>query len=329
MAGGALTTFRMIPTRHPYPFDPTYGHSLDDLLAVGCPEEPSDFADFWRGAYAAAMAVPPKARVIDTGYTEKGWRLYDVYYTSTDAMKIGGWMVVPESGPLRRGFVVGHGYGGREGGDFHYPLPESAIIFPCCRGMARSLNPPISPEAQWHVLHDIDKPDRYVIRGCVEDTWLAFTVLLNLFPQIEGHLGYLGGSFGGGVGALALPWDDRVQRAHLRVPTFGNQPLRLELPNVGSGASVINFARKHPEMVRRTLQYYDAAVAARHINIPVHCACALFDPSVAPPGQFAVYNALAGPKELYVLDAGHHPFEGEDQQNIEVLDEIEAFFRDL
>jgi len=320
----------MIPISHPYPFDPTYGYTQESLLRVAAPEEPADFADFWRGAYGDSWSHEPKVRVMDTGYTERGWRLYDLYYTSTGGIKIGGWMVVPTRGPIRRGFVVGHGYGGRYNGDFHYPLKESVIVFPCLRGMnARSLNQPISPETRYHVLHDIDKPRHYIMRGCVEDTWLAVTALLNLFPHVAGHVGYLGGSLGGGVGALALAWDDRIQMAHLRVPTFGNQPLRLKLPTTGSGAAVIEFDKKCPGMALDTLQYYDAATAARHIKIPVHCACALFDPCVAPPGQFAVYNALAGRKELYVQDAGHHPYDNEEQQNTEIMGEIESFFKPL
>ncbi|GHC09534.1 acetylxylan esterase [Cerasicoccus arenae] len=319
----------MIPTKHSYPYDPTYGYTLETLLEIDCPPEVDGFSDFWRGAYAAAMKVAPKARIIDTGFVENGCRLYDIYYTSTDGMKIGGWLVVPAKGPIRRGFVMGHGYGGREQGDCHFPIKESAIIFPCMRGQSRSPNPPISPEAHWHVTHDIDKPTRYVIRGCVEDTWLAATVLLNLYPQVEGHLGYLGSSFGGGVGALALPWDDRFQKAHLGVPTFGNHPLRLKMPTSGSGESVRKFVKKYPGVAEKTLPFYDAAVAATHIKIPVHCVCALFDPNVCPPGQFAVYNALAGPKQLYVQDAGHFAYDNEAQQGAEIMAEIEAFFQDL
>jgi len=320
----------MVPTKHPFPFDPTYGYTQEELLEIEPPEEVAGFADYWRSAYQACMKVEPKARVADTGVTEKGWRLYDLYYSSTGGKKIGGWMVVPVEGPIRRGFVIGHGYGGRGNGDFHYPLSESAILFPCMRGQNdRSLNPPISPEARWHVLHDIDKPDKYVIRGCVEDTWLAVTALLNLYPQVAGHVGYLGGSFGGGIGALALPWDDRISKAHLRVPTFGHHPIRLKCEGQGSGESVRSFVKKYPGVADKTLPLFDAAVAATHIKIPVHCACALFDPNVCPPGQFAVYNALAGPKELYIQDAGHFPYKEEAKQNEEILSEIEAFFEDI
>ncbi|MEZ5583004.1 MAG: hypothetical protein R3F37_09785 [Candidatus Competibacteraceae bacterium] len=31
----------------------------------------------------------------------------------------------------------------------------------------------------------------------------------------------------------------------------------------------------------------------------------MFDPAVPPPGQYAIYNALAGHKDLFVLQAGH------------------------
>nr|WP_309381052.1 acetylxylan esterase [Cerasicoccus frondis] len=320
----------MVPTKHPFPFDPTYGYTLETLLEITPPPEPEGFVEFWKGAYEQAMKVQPKASVVDTGVTENGWRLFDVYYTSTNGQKIGGWMVVPAKGKVRRGFVVGHGYGGRGNGDTHYPLDESAVIFPCMRGQwSRSMSPPISHEARWHVLHDIDKRDRYVIRGCVEDTWIAVTVLLNLYPQIAGHIGYLGGSFGGGLGALALPWDDRISKAHLRVPTFGHHPIRLQCPGQGSGESVRNFVKKYPGVAEKTLPYYDAAIAATHIKIPTHSACALFDPNVCPPGQFAVYNALAGPKALYVQDAGHFAYPQEAKQSQEIMDEICAFFKDL
>jgi cephalosporin-C deacetylase len=57
------------------------------------------------------------------------------------------------------------------------------------------------------------------------------------------------------------------------------------------------------------LAYFDASVAATHLRIPTFAAPACFDPAVPPPGQFAVTNALAGPKILHVRDTGHfeHP----------------------
>ena len=314
--------------QHPFEFDPTYGYGLEELLQVSRPEVPADFEDQWRARYQRALAVDPKPHLRQLGSV--GDRLvWELSYTSTDGILLGGWLTAPQSGNIRRGLVVGHGYGGREGPDFHLPVERAVMLFPCCRGISRSPAPPISPDPWWHVLHDIDKPDRYILGGCAEDIWVSVSVMLQLYPELNTHVGYLGASFGGGVGAMALAFEERVARGHLSVPSFGNQPLRLTLPTIGSGASVREFYRQHGDVVLETLKYYDAAVSASFIEIPMHCACALFDPAVAPPGQFAVYNALAGPKKLFTLEAGHFDYPNSWDQERSLLLSLQTFFADL
>jgi cephalosporin-C deacetylase len=61
----------------------------------------------------------------------------------------------------------------------------------------------------------------------------------------------------------------------------------------------------------------------------MHCACALFDPCVTPPGQFAIYNALPNQKQLYVLDAGHHHYQNQLHQQNELLNELTIFFESI
>ena len=168
----------------------------------------------------------------------------------------------------------------------------------------------IPDRADGHVLHGIGSRDTYAIGDCVADLWCAASALQELVPELAGAgLGYLGESFGGGLGALALPWDERFAAAQLTVPTFGNHPLRLTLPCVGSGESVRGYHAGHPE-VTEVLRYFDAATAATFLERPTLVGAALFDPSVPPPGQFAVYNALAGERELLVAAAGHFVHRG-------------------
>lgn len=308
---------------------PSHTFNEEELLAVGRPEEPAGYDKVWREWYAEALEVETLPEVIDTGQDENGWRVFDIIYTSTDQMVIGGWLLLPKSGVVKRGLVVGHGYSGRDEASTCYPFKDTAILFPCARGISRSPNPPISHEPKWHVLHDIDKPERYIMRGCVEDTWLAVSALLRLFPQLEGRIGYIGVSFGGGVGAMALAWDDRVSKAYLNVPSFGNQEMRLKLRSLGSAASVQSYNKKEPDVVENTLQWYDAATAANRITIPMLVACALSDPVVTPPGQFAVYNALQGPKELFVLDGGHKDYPNKKRQDSKIWNRMLEFFEDL
>ncbi|MGR9053461.1 MAG: acetylxylan esterase [Gammaproteobacteria bacterium] len=309
-------------------FDPTYGYSLERLLNIKPPPTPQGFASFWQSRYARAVQSEPKPKLTSTDRNRHDYDVYDLSYRSTDDFPIGGWALLPKHGRVTRGVIVGHGYGGRSGPDFHLPIPDAAFLFPCFRGLSRSRRAPISEDPNYHVLHDIDKKERYILGGCVEDLWLAVSALLALFPEVRGRVAYLGISFGGGIGALALPWDARIRRAHLNVPAFGHHPLRLELPTWGSAAALQRYRREHGHILE-TLAYYDAAVAAQYIRIPMHVAAALADPAVAPPGQFCIYNALVGEKKLFVLERGHLDYPGKAAQEKALLSDLKQFFSAL
>jgi cephalosporin-C deacetylase len=314
---------------HNLGFDASYGYSLPQLLEVGTPKAPADFTAFWQGRYQQALRIAPLPKTTFLSTHKSGWQVFDIRYTSTNQRQIRCWLLLPKFGVVKRGFVVGHGYGGRDAPDFHLPFPDAAMLFPCFRGLGLSQEPDISADPFWHVRHHLNDVDKYVLGGCVEDLWLAVSTLLTLFPFLKGHIGYLGISFAGGIGALALGAEQRIAKAHLNVPTFGNQPLRLRLPSQGSANSVQQFYREHKKQTLKVLRYYDAATAAKDIKIPVHCACAMFDPCVAPPGQFAIYNALAGEKQLFVLEAGHYDYPNQMQQQQQLIEELEAFFAPL
>ncbi|UOA07932.1 acetylxylan esterase [Methylobacter sp. S3L5C] len=312
-----------------YDFDPTYGYSLDQLLEVKPPKEPKDFDSFWQQRYQKALTINPQPQTKIISEDSQGWRVFGISYISTDNFPVRGWLMVPTSGVIKRGFIVGHGYGGRDGPDYHLPFKDAALLFPCSRGLGLSAQPSISSEPCWHVLHNINQKDRYILGGCVEDVWLAVTAMLSLFPNLAGRLGYLGISFGGGIGALALAWESRISRGHLNVPSFGHHPLRLRLASNGSAHSVQQYYCTHKKQTLNVLRYYDAALAAKRITIPMHCACAKFDPCVAPPGQFAIYNALPEQKQLFILEAGHHNYSNQVQQEYELINQLDAFFAPL
>jgi len=320
-----------IPTDHPYDFDPTYGFGLDALCAMRPPKAPPDFDDFWRARYARARKVDPRPQLSARSARHADWHVHDIVYTSTDDFRIGGWLLLPREGAVRRGLVVGHGYGGREAPDFDIPVRGTAVLFPCFRGISRSRHAPISSDPAWHVLHDIDNPARYILGGCVEDLWVAVSVLAALYPAIEGRIGYSGTSFGGGIGALAIPFDRRIDRGHLVVPTFGNIPVWLSLPTIGSGHAVQQYRRAHPEVLN-TLRTFDAATAASRIAVPMLFAVARFDPAVAPPCQFSIAQAgaQAGARsddhEIVVLDAGHFDYPGMAEQHALLAGKVGRFF---
>ncbi|WP_377296385.1 acetylxylan esterase [Rhizobium sp. SGZ-381] len=316
-----------IPTKHPFAFDPTYGLSLEALLALRAPEAPTGFDAFWRRRYKRALALAPEPQLRPSPLSHPDFRVEELSYTSTDGVLIGGWLLTPAREKPRRGIVVGHGYGGREAPDFDFPVRDAVLLFPCFRGLSKSPHPPISPQSHWHVLHNIDDPDKYVIGGCVEDLWIAVSTLAALHPEVAGRIGYSGISFGGGIGALAIPFDLRIDRGFLEVPTFGNRPLWLTLPTNGSGAAVQIYRKRHPQ-VDEVLRFFDAATAATRIEAPMLVAAARFDPSVAPPCQFTIANALPPSKfnETFILDAGHFDYPGSAAQHAQLSQKIRRFF---
>lgn len=311
---------------HFYSYDPGYGYSLDDLLRVPAPQEPADFVDFWRTKYQIALSASPKL-LLEYQDLRAGYKVYNISFQSTGGFCIAGWLLEPEAQPVTQVIVVGHGYGGREQPDYHLSIPGAALVFPCFRGISRSRCQRLPEQPNQHVIQGIEDPQRYVIGGCVEDLWLTVTAVGEYYPHCADRIGYMGISFGGGIGALAASWDNRIKRVHLNVPTFGNQPLRLSLPTSGSAAALKAYSLQHHSAFD-TLAYYDAAITARHAIQPVHIAAALFDPVVAPPGQFAIYNAWAANKQLFVLDAGHFDYPRQQDQERQLITELQHFFGD-
>lgn len=312
---------------HPFHFDPSYGYELEQLLAEKLLPIPEDFASFWQQRYANACARHPVFQLGQCG-AHAGFKIFDIEFESTGGFRIGGWLLEPEQQKVEQCIIVGHGYGGRDQPDYHFNIPGTAYLFPCFRGLSRSRSHKVSDQPHLHVVQDIEDPARYIIGGCVDDLWLSVSLMQELYPFAASRIGYMGISFGGGVGALALPWDHRIKCAHFNVPTFGNQPLRLSLPTIGSGAAVSNYAKEIGH-IPVALTYYDAAITARFAKQPVHIAAALFDPMVAPPGQFAIYNAWTGPKQLFVLDAGHFEYPRQGEQNEQLLLQLQRFFGEL
>jgi cephalosporin-C deacetylase len=289
---------------HQFPFDPTYGYTFETLLRVGTPAAPADFADFWRATYDQTRAIAPRATVKQVESKFVNVDVYEVEYDSLGGFRVGGWVTLPKDGDVRAAVVIGHGYGGREGPGDAVPVEHAAAIWPCGRGFHRSARSDLPNGSARHVIHGIDSRETYLHRFCVADLWQALSALHELSPDSAKASYYAGGSFGGGLGAMMIPWEPRLLRAYLDVPSFGNHPLRVTLPCVGSGEAVRLMYNRRPEIME-TLKYFDAATASTFTKIPTLVAAAEFDPAVPPPGQFAVYNALACPKELFVRTAAH------------------------
>jgi cephalosporin-C deacetylase len=314
---------------HDYAFDPSYGFDENALLEVSPGEAPEDFPEFWKDKYQQSLEITPYLSLQDTGQVHNHWRVFDCYYNSTNGMRIGGWLLLPTDGPVNGALISAHGYGGIDTPDTSWRLQNTALLFPVVRGMGRSAKPPISSEPQWHVQHNIQDKHQYIIGGCVQDLWCGVSALLSLFPQIVGRIGLIGSSLGGGLGIFACGFDARIRRCHFHLPTFGNTKLRMGLPTRGSTQALRELAKTSPDLIAATMPYFDASCAARYLTQPSYWALALFDPFVAPPGQFSAYNACPSQKQYHLLKAGHFVYLGQGRQLRDLRRELERFFATL
>lgn len=293
-------------------------YSLGALL-VPTPDqpEPDDFDRFWQSTFedfGTSAVAWRTVRELDATPTH---RVTEIRFESSADEPAAAFVMEPHATTaVRRGLVVGHGYGGRTGPDADRVPADTVAVFPCAPGTnaeAPSRFPALPAE---HVLAGIAHRDTYSLRFAAADIWRAATVLLDMSAPAADALDFSGSSFGGGIGAMALPWDTRFRRATLDVPSFGAHEIRLTRRCTGSGEAVRRHLRTHPE-ARATLDYHDAATAARRLRIPTHVVAALLDPAVDPRGQFAVYHALAGPRRLTVRANGH--IEGPEGQRADAL----------
>lgn len=203
---------------HAFPFDPTYGYDRERLLTITAPEAPPDFDAFWRGTFDATMRVPPRVELRDGRAIAPGWDCRELRYDTLGGRRVGGWLVTPGDGVVRRAVVMGHGYGGRETPtDFDHEHRQTAFLLTCAPGFHISASPGVPNTPARHVLHGIASRETYILRDCVAAIWSAVTVVQQLRPVVADRVFYAGGSFGGGLGALALPWDARIKRGYLAV----------------------------------------------------------------------------------------------------------------
>lgn len=297
---------------HSFPFDPTQGYDHAALQRVEPPgEEPSDFDAFWKDLRERTEKASLEPVWIEEPCGQDGFRLLRLTYGIGQNFRSAAWLTLPEDAEsIRAGLVASHGYDGRASVEPGLYRPGFAVVLPVAPGFHISADPRLPHnEANRHVVHGIETPQTYVLGLCAAAIWKSLDAAQAVVGRELKRWHYCGWSFGGGMGALALPWEPRVQSAEIGQPTFGHHPLRLQQPSTGSSHAVRERFLRDPEILR-TLAYFDAATAIQRLTIPVAFACALFDPAVTPPGQFAVANAHRGPKRISAFLTGHFEWSG-------------------
>ncbi len=301
-------------------------YSLDKLLKIQAPPPPEDFAEFWQETYRLATAKTPEYRIEKELWSpDPNSKILQIRFTSYDGFDIGLWIARPAEST--GGLVIGHGYG-------NPATPPSAtspgltVAMPCIRGLGISQCAEIPWDCGRHAGYGIQSRETYVVRGAITDIWQSTSILTDIFPDTADNLNYSGGSLGGGLGAILLPWDSRFMAGEINVPTLAG-PMQFDFaPPAGEGPGATRRNAALSDLACwRALSYFDGASAARRLRIPVLMTPALSDRSNPPPAQFAIANAIpADFRILRIREVGHR---APTPKDIELEKELAGIRKDL
>lgn len=276
----------------------------EELLRIKGDTPVDGFKEFWTAQYAAARSWKKSYHIEKELWSpEPGCRIYQIRFTSIDGFSIGMWIARPEDSS--GGTLFAHGYGNPA----TPPAPAKGgrtIVSPCVRGLGLSQCKEIPWQPGAHAGYGFDAPEHYVITGGVRDLWIALTIMLDMFPDTAENIVCRGSSLGGAMGAMAIPWDERIHYGDLSVPTLGGR-IALDSPTAPGSPGCTR--REHAlasEENMRIIDFCNAAAAAQFIRVPTIVTPALKDNVVPPSGQFAVANSI--PEKYRIMrirEVGH------------------------
>ncbi len=278
-------------------------------------ERPADFDQFWNRLLDEVAELPRDMRLEPVDYPARGARVYRATFAGVGGGSIAGWYMTPQgSGPFP-GLAVYHGYSGLRGEPWGY-LPwiaqGYAVLAVDVRdqaGESTDPRPGTGERARGWMTQGINSPESYYYRDVYGD--VAQTVeVLAARPEVDARrIAATGVSQGGGLTLVAAALSPRVMAAAPDIPFLCHFRRAVDVSNAYPYLEFDDYLQRHPdreETMWRTLTYFDVLHFADRIRCPILMSVGLRDLVCPPSTVYAVYNHLAGPKELAVYPAHAH-----------------------
>jgi cephalosporin-C deacetylase-like acetyl esterase len=286
-----------------------YGLSPEATLAHRAdPDVPEGFDVFWAGFREAISSQP--ASFTGTHSNE----VDNIVFTSLRSVRIAGRLALPEGAP-RAAAVTTHGASEVPDTFDGGPEPWTDLDIATLRIRVRGYPPSVMDiddlRGGW-ILHNIESPDAWILRGAVADVVQAVRCLRRRFgPDLP--IGLHGESLGAGLAVIAAAqlgaMGDPPFRLALGLPSLGDWRWRRGRYCNGSGGlvnTVIESMRKDADAFAERLRLFDAALHARSVACPTLCKLAACDDVVPAPSAASVYNAIATDRKWrFVTRYGH------------------------
>ena len=272
--------------------------------------EPSDFGAFWEEVLAELQGIPlePTLSLVPLRSTPEV-NVYEANFVSMGGVCVAGWYCVPSkgAGPFPA-LIEFPGYQGEPTLPREWAHQGIATLSVAVRGKLRS-DGQFNPGYPGLLTHGIESPSTYAYSGLISDCLRGIDFLL-VRPEVDREQIFAHGtSQGGGLTMIASALRPEIKGGAASCPFLCAFPDAMELTRTYPYNELNCYLRASPNMKEQmltTLSYFDAVNFARRIRCPMAVSIPLEDTICPPQTQYAAYQKLAGPKEVWLIPNAVH-----------------------
>ena len=270
---------------------------------------PADFEEFWKGVMAQVALVDLEPEItLDQMRSNQQVNVSQATYRSLDGLEIATWYCVPTAGegPFPA-VIIFPGYKGEPVLDRSWGAKGVITLSVAVRGKLRS-NAQFNPGYPGLLTHGIENRDTSSYKGVIADCSRAVDFLLSR-PEVDCQRIFACGSSQGGLTLITTGLRQEIKGGVLGDPFLCCFPESINMVSSYPYNELTCYARANPQRLPRileTLRYYDAVNFAGWIKCPMAVGLGMEDDICPPQTGFAAYNALVGPKELWLFPGAGH-----------------------
>lgn len=308
---------------------PLFDLSYDELVDYRpTRNEPEDFDDFWRDTLAEARRhdLDPRFEPVESHLVTLD--VFDVTFSGWDGQRIKGWFVLPRGVPRPLPCVVEYlGYGCGRGLAhewLHHASAGYANLVMDNRGQSahqEGATPDREVDSEGaqvpgFMTRGITSPKTYYYRRLMTDAVRAVEVA-RAHPDVDpARVAVTGTSQGGGLALTVGGLVDGLSAVAANVPFLCHYQRATEITDKAPYQEIVRYFRSNretPEIVFRTLSYFDGVNFAARASAPTLISVALMDDICPPSTVYAAYNHCTEPKEIRVWRYNEHDGGGAHQ----------------
>jgi cephalosporin-C deacetylase len=317
---------------------PLIDKPLPELYAYqGLNPRPADFDAYWDAALREMHALDPQVELRPAReLTPRTVECFDLYFTGVGGARVHAKYLRPAqaAGP-HPAVVIFHGYSGNSGDwidKVAYASQSFCVAALDCRGQGgfSEDNGAVRGTTQnGHIIRGLDDPDprKLLFRQIFLDTaQLARIVMAR--PEVDpARVGAFGGSQGGALTLACAALEPRIKRAAPVFPFLCDYRRVWEMDLAKDAyAELRNYFRlfdprhEREEAVFTKLGYIDCQHLAPRIRGNILFFTGLMDTICPPSSQFAAYNKITAPKDIFLYpDFGHENLPGSGDRTFQFM----------